>query len=420
MIENLYSIEIKEFVMTFRYKIKCNTCGRNILVRFGMGYTEYQECEFKCDQCSSDIKFSITAKPPQAIIDYLENCSYSDFQDSLFPDVNKKYLIKNFHQDFLSTKKDGFFYSVLELNKILEKRFSYSGSAEGVLVANFTFLEKNWRIVKQAWQMKNNNNNNFIEDVLKKYESITIEGVCGFEDILFDFNNTVLAPECLKYNKIAEKLVQEYKSKKSKRKEFLKLMEYYRDNLMVDHMEKFFNIYSDFFDLYNDFRPFLMYTNHKLDINLDINIANHNFHRTKMFYGNLYEAYTSNIIFISLLHNIHKGRRFDEFCNLTLSKYCGLDKSKKTENFKNTEMFIFFDDFLTNKLRNASHHGNIKMIDNDVLEYKSGKESLKRYTMHYGRYMQICVELFIRFVSLLQLEICFFYIFNKKIKSDLK
>ena len=44
MIENLYSIEIKEFVMTFRYKIKCNTCGRNILVRFGMGYTEFQEC----------------------------------------------------------------------------------------------------------------------------------------------------------------------------------------------------------------------------------------------------------------------------------------------------------------------------------------------------------------------------------------
>lgn len=52
-----------------------------------------------------------------------------------------------------------------------------------------------------------------------------------------------------------------------------------------------------------------------------------------------------------MLHNIFKGRDFDKLENISFEKYLSTEKAARTENFKNTNEFKFFHEYIDSKLK---------------------------------------------------------------------
>jgi len=403
--------------MTLRCRIACTVCEQNYLMRISLGHTEKQDHIVECNSCKSSMHIELLLNnPPSYEINYLENCQESDFEDEGLFSNNEYYITKNLHPELLIPKEfsENNFYNVnvFEGAKLAEERMENVGSLSNQnmkmtfeYTSNLKIIEKNWNVLKVAWKMKNNKQSDkIIIKHLKKYKSVTESENSDFESILFDFNNTILFPDFIDYTPEFSKFLRDsFDKSESKNKEYLECIKYYKVNLLDENMKKFYDIYSEFFELYNDFKSLLMYVVTSQDINYGSIVSSENFEKTKMFYGKLFEAYTSNVSFITMLHNVYKGRKFDELENIDFQKYLSTDKAKRTINFKNTEEFLFFDEFIDSQLRNASHHGNIELEDGIVI-YKSGKP-LKEYTMTYTKYLEMCTQLFIRFIILHQLQI---------------
>lgn len=403
--------------MTLRCRIACTVCEQNYLMRISLGHTEKQDHRVECNSCKSSMHIELLLNnPPSYEINYLENCQEANFEDEGLLSNNENYITKNLHPELLIPKEfsESNFYNanVFEGAKLAKERMERVGSLSNQnmkmtfeYTSNLNIIEKNWNVLKVAWKMKNNKQSDkIIIKHLKKYKSVTESENSDFESILFDFNNTILFPDFIDYTPEFSKFLRDsFDKSESKNKEYLECVKYYKVNLLDENMKKFYAIYSDFFELYNDFKSLLMYVVTSQDINYESIVSSENFEKTKMFYGKLFEAYTSNVSFITMLHNVYKGRKFDKLENIDFQKYLSTDKAKRTINFNNTEEFLFFDEFIDSQLRNASHHGNIELEDGIVI-YKSGKP-LKEYTMTYTKYLEMCTQLFIRFIILHQLQI---------------
>lgn len=65
---------------------------------------------------------------------------------------------------------------------------------------------------------------------------------------------------------------------------------------------------------------------HGVEVTDDLAAGSANFDTTKMFCGNAFEAFVSQVETYALLNNLIAGRRFDEFERLTIQHYSKLDK----------------------------------------------------------------------------------------------
>lgn len=404
--------------MTLRCKVCCTICEQKYLMRIAVGHNQRQEHIVECENCKSSmaLELLIDIDNHSTKINYLENCEETNFKDYIMLDTNGEYKVINLHPELLipeEFKNDPVYNAnIWEASRLVEDRLKKVGNISNdsfkitqEYTINLNQIEENWSILKIAWKMKNHKQKEkLISNQLKKYSSTTESSESNFDDIMFDFNNTILFPDFIDFTpSFAENLKVFFRKNESINEKYLKCIKYYKDNLLNENIKKFYDIYCDFFELYNDFKPLLLYISTSQEVNSNTISSSNNFEKTKMFYGKLFEAYTSNISFITILHNVYKGREFDTLENINLEKYLSTDKAKRTENFKNTEEFKFFDEYVDSKLRNASHHGNIDIKDNMII-YKAGSP-LKEYSMTYTKYLEMCTQLFIRFVILHQLQI---------------
>lgn len=421
--------------MTIRNKIKCKICEQNYLLRISLGHSEIQIHTFECKECGSNISVEVVIdfKNTNCQVLHKENCIDTNFQDIIFEDENQEYIVMNLHPELLVPNEflHNPIYStnIFETERIHKERFesehfpkmtfeefeeNYKQSE--MYTNNLTNIEKNWLILKVLWKMINNNKNKeeLIKKQIRKYKSNTIDSThADFKEILFDFNNTLLFPDFIEKSPYFFKLFKDSINIPNS-KNYKNFITYYKYNFFNEIMKKNLDIYSNFFDIYNEFRQLLLYVTTSQRIPIGHRVSSHDFEKTKLFYGQLYEAYTSNISLISMLHNLYQGREFDKFQNITLTQYLKIDKATRTDNFINTPDFNWFSEFISSKLRNASHHGNIE-LEGDIVIYKAGK-SLNKYTMSYTRYLEICIQLFIRFVSLNQLALLLIYIEENKLR----
>jgi transcription elongation factor Elf1 len=414
--------------MTIREKIKCSICEQDYLLRISLGHSETQIHTFECKECGNNISVEVIINFENINwqINYKENSNRTHFKDTLFEEENQKYIVMNLHPELLVPNEflHNPIYStnIFESERIQKERFerekfpkmSFEEFEENyklsqMYTSNLTNIEKNWLILKVLWKMINNNKKeHLIKKQIKKYKSNTIDSThADFKEILFDFNNTILYPDFIQKSPDFFKLFKD-STKMHNSENYKKFITFYKYNFFNENMKKNFDIYSNFFDIYNEFRQLLLYVTTSQNIPIGHRVSSHDFEKTKLFYGQLYEAYTSNISLISMLHNLYQGREYDQFQNITLSQYLKTDKATRTDNFISTLDFIWFSEFVSSKLRNASHHGNIE-LEGDIVVYKAGK-SLNKYTMSYTRYLEICIQLFIRFVSLNQLSLLLIYI----------
>jgi hypothetical protein len=133
--------------------------------------------------------------------------------------------------------------------------------------------------------------------------------------------------------------------------------------------------------------------------------SSQSFSRTKMFYGNGFEVFMSNIEVLACVNNVLSGRSFDEFAMMNLAKYSTINKAGRAQTFMATKPFGDFASGINSSLRNGSHHGAIRLDANqrNVL-FRSGGTGAEN-KMKYVEYLRLCGDLMLRLGALLMFEL---------------
>jgi hypothetical protein len=175
--------------------------------------------------------------------------------------------------------------------------------------------------------------------------------------------------------------------------------------MATENLDRYFETFQEFFNCYSDFSQNLIHIKYGIELPSDFVASSHAFSKTKLFYGNAFETLTSNIVVLACLNNIDGGRKFDQFVTMDLNKYLTINKADRCKSFKDVVQFQRLCACLDSTIRNASHHGGMKLIEKGkVIQYRSGGSGQLR-KMSYLSYLNQCNEIMISCCALLALEL---------------
>jgi hypothetical protein len=120
-----------------------------------------------------------------------------------------------------------------------------------------------------------------------------------------------------------------------------------------------------------------------------------------MFYGNAFEVFASSVDILAY------GRPFNQFERMTQKEYLKLDKANRFEAFTAVPEFIAICEERDNQIRNASHHGGMRMErKTQTIRYRSGKGGIgPDQRMGYATFLARGAKLFLQAMTLLRIEI---------------
>jgi hypothetical protein len=101
------------------------------------------------------------------------------------------------------------------------------------------------------------------------------------------------------------------------------------------------------------------------------------------------------------------GRPFNQFETLTQKQYLKLDKANRFDAFGRVPAFAALCQERDNQLRNASHHGDLK-IDRktQTIRYRTGKGGTgAKHKLDYAVYLARSCKLFLQAMTLFGVEI---------------
>lgn len=185
--------------------------------------------------------------------------------------------------------------------------------------------------------------------------------------------------------------------------ELARFISYYRANHWDESYGRNISLFTDYFRAFTEFSQMLTFARIDDQNVLEKVVGSKNFERTKLFYGQAFEVLTSGFVFLACLNNILSGRPFDEFRQMTLSKYIqDVEKAKRANPFKDDPAFSRFAEHLDSSIRNGSHHAAI-WRDGEMVFYRSGGTGAQR-DIPYSVYLHLCNELAISCAALFVLE----------------
>ncbi len=341
-----------------------------------------------------------------AKIDYkivcLENCIGS----------NREGIVVNLHPEIVIKKEfkheDGVFPGMMEAMKIIEKHNLVEKlKSQKITPTSYIDVSREWPFIKQVWSLFINKKYDLLIEKLKKYYKKNEVKEGDFLQHLYDFVKKVPGKKWrnnfLKISYFVEKTKYEHTANYA---DFLK---YIFDRLDLKHFNQYLEIFDEYFSGYNEYAQVGSHLMQDEEIPDNLIATSVDFKKTKMFYGNAYELFTSNIELLATLNNISKGRKFNQFENMDLQKYRTVDKANRCNPFKDIPELISFCECLDSKLRNASHHGAIRYNHKtNQVHYKAGKPQ-REYIITYAQHLGKCVEIMMAVCTLLIIELSFMY-----------
>lgn len=110
-----------------------------------------------------------------------------------------------------------------------------------------------------------------------------------------------------------------------------------------------------------------------------------------MFYGNAFEELSVELVLPACLNNIKNGRPYDVFAEMELKKYLTIVMQSALNPFRENAGFVLLHDEFDSTIRNASHHGAIRMSRNSIhqIDYRSGDSGVWK-SMSYATYLLKC------------------------------
>lgn len=396
--------------------IKCELCGKAYRIRVGVGFDKYQKHYFDCLNCNANIVFAIRASAPNANFETVENCERISNYDNT--------EVVNFHPNCAFDKDDlhnPFHFASLSLSKLISPHMRYIKERRVQSVSNqfdipnapnkwnlikgiICFSEKDdkktARFASQYMNQRNKDMNPEVEGVLAEdFEIILYEDdvIYPKQYIIYEFFGQLFYP---KINDIVDPIIKAIK--KMDKSVFSDLVDYLDGDIREQNQHRYLNTLSDYFRFRDHFGQIVFYSriNHDVD---DLIVSSKGFDQIKLYYGDAFEALTSNMTMIACINNIMDGRAFDEFKSMTFSTYMGISKAKKANPFKSNPLFTaFHEDDIESSIRNGSHHASI-WYDGEKVMYRSGGVG-KQEDIPYSRYLDLCNRITIKLAALLIIE----------------
>ena len=391
--------------MIERHYLKCKTCEQPITLRIGLGRNKVQNHTFQCPNCSEDIKLQLKIDYENITTELiiLENCERGSEEGeiiNLHPNfaISEDKINKDFVSPFLDYVSDNRRDQLADFeipSEKLQKEIQRS-----------LYLSDEWEDLKRAWSLMLNGKIELAKTITSNsadkfnYD----DGLDSVNDWIFRFSHRILSPSKLSLfhdaaEYIRENVVLKYRSELKKFKEF------YIENLYEDHLERYFEVYSEFFSHYSEYSQLLNYMKENNRLPRDYRASSNDFKQTKMFFGNAYEHLTSTLAILACYNNIANGRPFDKFSTMDLKKYMTINKANRANPFKETKPFYRFADCLDSTFRNASHHGSVRFNKKKKkIIYRSGGTGAEK-NMPYTEYLMKCNNLLFSVSALLMIEL---------------
>lgn len=264
-------------------------------------------------------------------------------------------------------------------------------------------INETWDIVKKGWSLTSKGKLSLAAQALSQYRKDPFNDPYELQYVLFDFCSRMLMP--LKHHLFENAAEHCQKIAGTSFVEFQEFRSFYKSNMADDNLERYFDIFKEYFNCFSDFSQTLMHIQYRIEIPEDFVASSYAFPKTKLFYGNAFEALTSNVVVLACLNNIGCGRKFDQFESMDLKKYLTINKANRSNPFKDTPQFQDICSCINSTIRNASHHGGMKLINSGkVIQYRSGGDGMLR-TMSYLSYLNQCNEIMLSCAALLALEL---------------
>ncbi len=341
----------------------------------------------------------------------IENCEVSESEG----------IIINLHPEFAIPEamlhKDGVFPWLQDSHRIIneqknllpenvdEKRpKNYKEYREFILSLQSTI--DGWMRLKKGWSLELNGQIDLSEKKLKEYKAPNFNEKPTLENILLHFCSMHLAPGQLQiFQSIHDFCVR---LSQQNNLGFSEFQTYYRETLRADHMYRYFEVFSEYFKCFSEYNQLITYPKNNIPIPKGHTVTSSAFKHTKMFYGNAFEALTTNFTVLACLGNVYAGRRFDTFEKMNLKKYLTIHKANRAKPFESIKEFNSFVTCVDSTFRNASHHSSMKISTNNIISYRSGGTGALR-KISYSEYIQKCNIIMFNIVSLLMLELTLEY-----------
>lgn len=397
--------------MINRGYLKCLTCDFVTTVRVSVGHNSYQRHDFSCPECEEPIGLGMKVDYENITteFDFLENCEEA-FEEGQIVNLNPHFVVPD------SCTNSDLSFSWMGQKSYIEK----SSQVRAVLIKdenesplyNFNDVYEHlgglthcitwWEFIKKGWSLNNNNKSSLSARHLKKYNPPGFKKTKNLSNVLIDFSYRLTLPKMYTYFVNAEHELK--RAAKKNIEELKRFAKYYVENLHHEHMNRYFETYSEYFTNYSEYDQVILYVKNLASVPENCVATSYGFERTKMYYGNAYENYTSNLVVLACLNNIINGRGFDQFKAMDLNKYLTISKAKRGNPFLENDKLRVFLSCTENSLRNASHHQAMRLVDNGRnIEYKSDDAgSLNKIS--YSKYLEKCNEITLSMASLLQIE----------------
>jgi hypothetical protein len=238
---------------------------------------------------------------------------------------------------------------------------------------------------------------------LKQYREGQFKDPPELQFVLFDFSSRMLFPK--KYHVFEDAAEHCQHLAKNYINEFQSFRSCFKSEMAASNLDRYLDTFKEYFNCFSDFSQTLMHVQYGIELPDGFEASSYAFSKTKLFYGNAFETLTSNVAVLACLNNISGGRKYDQFAEMDLKKYLTINKANRCNPFKDTPQFQEICACLDSTIRNASHHGGMKLINNGkVIQYRSGGDGMLR-TMSYLSYLNRCNKIMLSCCALLALEL---------------
>jgi len=266
-------------------------------------------------------------------------------------------------------------------------------------------FSEEWQDLRATWSLTRNGKSVLAERRMAAFmeRGTYSERPAGLADWLFQFAGSLGGAV---YAERFEAAFTEVR-KASQRPGFQAFADYFGDNLSADHGQRYFELLKAYFAAFGEFSQIHHLVIAGVEIGSDRVATSTHFDATRMFYGNAFEAFASNVETLTALNNLIAGLAYDQLASLSLSDYQKLDKAARFKAFEANGPFAAICDEASSQLRNASHHGGLhfRRKTNSVV-YRAGKGGQGAESeMGYAIYLERCSKLLLQSMVLLRIEL---------------
>ena len=364
-----------------------------------------QKHTFQCPNCSEDIKLRLEVdfEKIKTNLVFVENCERGD-QEGTIINLHPDFAIDNskLHSeyvfpflDYVSTSRKDIF------DKINPSSFKDQKETKRSVV-----LIEEWENLKKSWSLLLNGQEDLAESIMNETSAALDydDKLASVSYWIFLFSYRILNPTMLPLFFDANSHIIDNLNEKNI-SELERFRKYYLENLYHDHMERYFEIFSEYFSHYSEYSQLILYIKQNAQLYDNYTVSSNDFRQTKMFFGNAFEALTSNFVVLACLNNIINGRSYDKFVSMDLKKYLTINKANRANPFKDVHSFNRLAECLDSSLRNASHHGSVKFNKKKKkIVYRSGGTGTEK-SITYTEYLMKCNRLLFSLAALLMIEL---------------